>query len=214
MKHLWTKAIWTTVVLAGVLMLSGCDGSGNDTRRINHPPVALSQSGTTAEDHPIDLKLRGSDEDNDTLTYTITTQPAHGTLSGTPPTIRYVPNADYHGGDRLMFKANDGHTDSAEATVYIEITPLNDAPVAQDDTYEAKRQGEEHLWNVEHNDTDPDGDALEISAVGTPDHGTASDAGNGLIRYTPPMISAAPINSLTLYKIPPVRPIRPPSRSK
>ena len=159
----------------------------NTTGTNNTPPVAIAQSLTTQEDVPLDIRLRGKDrENNDTLTYRITTRPKHGTLSGTVPTIRYTPHTNYHGGDRLMFKVNDGSADSAEAMIYIEITSVNDAPVARDDTFEAKRQGKEHLWNVEHNDTDPEGDALEISAVGTPDHGTASDAGNGLIRYTPP----------------------------
>ncbi len=185
MKTAYLKIRMALMVLIALTALSGCGGSGEE-RGTNHPPVALSQSGTTAEDHPIDLRLQGNDEDNDTLTYTITTQPTHGTLSGTPPAIRYTPNADYHGGDRLMFKVNDGHADSAEAMVYIEITSDNDAPMARDDTYEAKRRGEDHLWNVKSNDTDPDGDVITLASIGTPDHGTASDAGDELIRYTPP----------------------------
>jgi len=190
MKRCITHALLSLAVLLTVTGCSGdtpkTPGETNTTGSNNIAPVATSQSLTTPEDVPLDIRLHGKDRENDTLTYRITTRPKHGILSGTPPAIRYVPHTNYHGGDHLMFKVNDGSTDSAEAMIYIEITSVNDAPVARDDTFEAKRQGKEHLWNVEHNDTDPEGDTLEISAIGTPDHGTASDAGNGLIRYTPP----------------------------
>ena len=47
--------------------------------------------------------------------------PAHGTLSGTPPEVVYTPAADFNGGDSFTFKANDGINDSNTATVSIMV---------------------------------------------------------------------------------------------
>ncbi len=47
----------------------------------NTPPVANSQSVTTAEDTPKTITLTGSDADEDSLTFIIVTPPQHGTLS-------------------------------------------------------------------------------------------------------------------------------------
>jgi Family of unknown function (DUF6288)/Bacterial Ig domain/Divergent InlB B-repeat domain/Bacterial Ig-like domain/HEAT repeats len=98
--------------------------------KTNTPPVANAQSVTTAEDTAKAITLIGSDVDGDALTYTIVTQPAHGTLSGTGASRTYTPAANYNGADSFTFKVNDGTVDSAVATVSITVTAVNDAPVA------------------------------------------------------------------------------------
>ena len=47
-----------------------------------------------------------------TLTYSIVSGPAHGTLSGTPPALIYQPAANYSGADSFTFRANDGEANS------------------------------------------------------------------------------------------------------
>ncbi len=64
------------------------------------------------------------------LTYTSSTQPAHGTLSGTAPNLTYTPAANYNGPDSFTFRANDGTVDCDAATVSITVNAVNDAPVA------------------------------------------------------------------------------------
>jgi len=54
---------------------------------------------------PQNITLNAKDDDNDTLTYTITSSPQHGSLSGTAPNIIYTPNTDYEGNDTISFKA-------------------------------------------------------------------------------------------------------------
>jgi hypothetical protein len=88
----------------------------------NQPPVAQNgtvtvEAGTTAA-----ITLSASDPDDDPLTYTVLTSPAHGLLSGTAPNLTYTPNAGYVGGDLFTFKANDGTTDSNVAQVDISVT--------------------------------------------------------------------------------------------
>ena len=51
-------------------------------------------------------------------------------MSGSIPNLVYTPNANENGADSFSFKVNDGALDSAAATVSINITPVNDAPVA------------------------------------------------------------------------------------
>lgn len=55
------------------------------------PPVATDQAVTLAENSSALLTLSGSDPQGAALTYTVLTQPAHGLLSGTPPSLVYRP---------------------------------------------------------------------------------------------------------------------------
>ncbi len=88
----------------------------------NTPPVADDQTVTTNIDTAVGITLTGSDANGDPLTYTVTSQPLHGTLSGTAPNLTYTPDTGYNGTDTFKFKVNDGTVDSNEATVTINVT--------------------------------------------------------------------------------------------
>jgi hypothetical protein len=100
----------------------------------NTPPTANPQSVTTLEDTPVTITLTASDPDNQPLTFSIVTPPAHGTLgpimnaTATSAQVVYTPNANYNGSDSFTFMANDGNGGTAIATVSITVTPVNDAP--------------------------------------------------------------------------------------
>ena len=89
---------------------------------VNHAPVANAQAVTTNEDTAKAITLTGSDVDGNPLTYSVVTQPGHGSLSGTAPNLTYTPAANYNGADSFTFKVNDGQADSAAATVSITVT--------------------------------------------------------------------------------------------
>ena len=91
-------------------------------RSMNCPPVAHPQTVTTEMNTPVAITLTGSDPDGDPLSFSITQGPSHGTLSGTPPNVVYTPNHNYYGEDSFQFVVNDGYTDSAPATVTINVT--------------------------------------------------------------------------------------------
>ena len=58
---------------------------------------------------------------------------ANGTVVvNTDGTYTYTPNLDFNGTDSFTFTANDGKVGSNIATVGLTVTPVNDAPVAQD----------------------------------------------------------------------------------
>ena len=88
---------------------------------VNHAPVAQDQAVTTDQDTPVAITLVATDADNDPLTYSIVTQPAHGTLAGTAPNVTYTPAGGYVGSDSFTFKANDGQVDSNVATVNLAV---------------------------------------------------------------------------------------------
>jgi hypothetical protein len=94
------------------------------TAAANHPPVANNVSVSTPQDTAVGVTLTATDADSDPLTYTVVTNPAHGTLSGTGPNLTYTPNTGYTGADSFTFKANDGKADSNVATASITVTPV------------------------------------------------------------------------------------------
>ena len=87
------------------------------------PLAVQDQSVVTNEDKSISITLLASDADGDSLTYTVVSQPSNGVLTGTAPNLVYKPNAGFNGNDSFTFKANDGTTDTKEATIKITITP-------------------------------------------------------------------------------------------
>ena len=87
----------------------------------NSPPVANNQAVAVNKNTAKAVTLTATDPNNDPLTYSIVTPPAHGILTGTAPNLMYNPTTGYVGPDSFTFKANDGTTDSNIATVSITV---------------------------------------------------------------------------------------------
>src|SRR5207302_1838872 len=85
------------------------------------------------------------------------------------------------------FKPNDGTIDSYIPTVTITVTPVNDPPVAANDSYATAEDTPLTVAapGVLANDSDVDGDALTAAVVTAPAHGTVTLAANGSFTYTP-----------------------------
>jgi hypothetical protein len=149
----------------------------------NTPPVADPQSLTTAEETALPITLTGSDLDENPLTFRVVTQPTRGVLSGTAPDLVYTPLPNVTGPDSFTFVANDGYGDSPAATVSITILPVNDPPVAGNDSASTRIETAVVL-QVLANDSDVDLDTLSISAVGATSNGTTINNGTS-ITYTP-----------------------------
>jgi CSLREA domain-containing protein len=104
---------------------------------VNDAPVANAQAVSTNEDTPLGITLTGTDTEtpSSSLTFNVTQQPAHGTLTGTGPNRTYTPAADYNGPDSFKFTVTDTGDGSAapltsgEAVVSITVGAVNDAPI-------------------------------------------------------------------------------------
>src|SRR5678815_402746 len=89
---------------------------------VNTPPVAKSQSVTTNRDTPASITLDATDEDGDSLTYSLTSSPKHGSLSSFDKdtgSVVYNPKSGYTGSDSFTFTANDESSTSNTAKVSI-----------------------------------------------------------------------------------------------
>jgi len=150
----------------------------------NHPPVAYPQEVTVTNGTTLLITLRAYDQDGDTLTYTITQDPGHGTVVPTPGNVTgdkyiykvtYTPQAGYVGEDSFKFKANDGEADSNIAEVRITVqAPIppppapNHPPVAVGGAVETAK---DTSVRISLGATDPDGDRLTCEKVREPEHG-------------------------------------------
>jgi hypothetical protein len=151
----------------------------------NTPPTANSSSPSTNEDTDLPIVLAGADPEGEAVTFTLDSSPAHGTLSGTLPNLVYHPDADYNGSDSFTFRTSDGDLISSAATIAITVVAVNDNPVARDDST-AARLNTPVTVSVLANDTDVELDALTVTGVTNPAHGSASiGAGGTSVSYTP-----------------------------
>ena len=147
---------------------------------VNHPPVANAQSVTVIRNTAKAITLTATDADGDTLTYTVTANPSHGTLSGTAPNLTYTPTAGYLGADSFQFKANDGHDDSNITTITLTVIG---APTANSQTVSVAHNA---ATAITLTGSDPNTPPLSLTynVTSFPTHGTLSGTAPNLT-YTP-----------------------------
>jgi len=163
-------------------------GSGS-----NHSPVANNDSYSTNEDVALTVAAPGvlgndTDSDGDALTSSVTSGPSHGSLSlQSNGAFTYTPAANYNGSDSFTYTVSDGHGGTDIGTVTLTINPVNDPPVAANDSYGTLVDNTLVVSapGVLANDTDPDGNTLSAALVASPAHGTLSLSSNGSFTYTP-----------------------------
>ena len=162
---------------------------------INNPPVAIADAITVAEGGTVTVLDSGvfsvlandTDADGDALTAILVAGPANGTITlNANGTFSYTHDGSETITDSFTYKANDGTSDSNTVTVTITITPVNEPPVANDDTFTVEATTNNTL-DVLANDTDPDlGDTMTIVSVAiTSGGGIVVNNGNNLT-YTAP----------------------------
>ncbi len=134
----------------------------------NGIPVATARRVATPEDTALRILLSGVDPDRDPIRFSLAANPARGTLSGTPPDLLYTPNADLNGTDRLSFTVADDFDTSSAAEITIDVSPVNDAPRANDSAIVAI-SGQSAAFTL--NATDVDGDPLSYLLVAAPANG-------------------------------------------
>jgi hypothetical protein len=91
---------------------------------VNYAPLAESFEVDLQENGSVEFTLLASDVEGDLLTYSLVSGPAHGTLECTGVNCTYTPDVRWSGIDSFIFKANDGQPDSNEATVTLNLIPL------------------------------------------------------------------------------------------
>ncbi|WP_102796405.1 Ig-like domain-containing protein [Bowmanella denitrificans] len=154
---------------------------------VNEAPVAQHDRAEGQEDSPlvINVLANDSDPDGDALTLVDVSTPAHGQISiGPDKQITYQPKPNFFGEDHFTYRVSDGELLSAPATVTISVAPVNDAPVAMNDSYTTGQNLPVTLL-VLQNDTDADNDALTLTLLSQPQLGTLLQQPDQRLLYTP-----------------------------
>ncbi len=150
---------------------------------LNRPPVVAEGAATTQEDAPVAITLAATDADKDKLTFAVTKGPANGTLDGAAPNLKYTPKANFHGSDAFTYEVRDGKGGAVSATMTVQVSPGNDAPVIGSEPVTSAVAGRQYAYDVDA--TDPDeGDKVTYVLVEKPE-GMSLDPASGTIQWTP-----------------------------
>jgi cyclophilin family peptidyl-prolyl cis-trans isomerase len=159
----------------------GRGGTANSTVTIQvapavPPPTVLGESFTATEDSTgADYDVLANDapgQTGDTLTITqVTATSGTATITNNGTRIRYVPNANFNGTDRLVYVVRSSNGGTASGTATMTITPVNDPPTAVNDSFTVLSIPNQTV-DVLKNDTNVDsGETLLITAVTQPASG-------------------------------------------
>ncbi|EGR3110333.1 RTX toxin [Vibrio parahaemolyticus] len=174
------------------LTFTATDPSGesvSQTVNFTVAPVAdiVADKATVVEDTPTIIKVLGNDTfegDDQVVSLDTNNGPANGTVSVNPDgSVTYTPNDNYHGTDSFTYIVTSGGV-SESTTVSVDVTPVNDAPVAKDDIATTQEDTAVTI-DVLPNDSDVDGDKLSIESASVPkEQGTVEEV-NGKLVFTP-----------------------------
>ena len=154
---------------------------------VNDLPQAVNDEAATSEGQPVTISVlaNDSDVDEDNLSVTQVTQGAHGSVTiNAGTTVTYSPGTNFFGSDGFTYTVSDGHGGSDTASVLVNVTEVNGAPNALNDSA-TTNEDQAIAINVLANDTDPDGDTLSLIEITQGTHGSVVDLGGGSLRYRP-----------------------------
>ncbi|EKO3866029.1 tandem-95 repeat protein, partial [Vibrio harveyi] len=153
---------------------------------VNDAPVAVNDTVSTDEDTAvtIDVLANDSDPENDTLTITAASVPAEqGTVTIVDGKLVFTPAENFNGDATISYTISDGQL-TDDATVAVTVNPVNDAPVAVNDTVSTDEDTAVTI-DVLANDSDPENDTLTITAASVPaEQGTVAIV-DGKLVFTP-----------------------------
>ncbi|EGR2285436.1 tandem-95 repeat protein [Vibrio parahaemolyticus] len=147
----------------------------------------VADKATVVEDTPTIIKVLGNDTfegDDKVVSLDTNNGPANGTVSVNPDgSVTYTPNDNYHGTDSFTYIVTSGGV-SESTTVEVNVTPVNDAPVAKDDIATTQEDTAVTI-DVLPNDTDVDGDKLSIQSASVPEAQGKVEIVEGKLVFTP-----------------------------
>ena len=173
------------------------DGEGNVTSTMtfteienlilpeNMGPVANDDSAGTQEDTLVVIPLLDNDFDpeGDPLTITSATSDDGTVVINGDGSVNFTPNPDFTGDATITYTISDGNGGTDTAEVIVAVAPVNDGPVAVDDTAETEEDTAVTI-TVLDNDTDADGNPLTVTGA-TSENGDVVINDDGTLTFTP-----------------------------
>ncbi|WP_240701276.1 MULTISPECIES: Ig-like domain-containing protein [unclassified Pseudoalteromonas] len=138
----------------------------------NAAPVANDMQRNVQEDGTTSFVADVQDANDDSLVIELISQPENGNVQVQGTIFTYTPSPNFNGNDTFTYRVFDGQLSSNDASVVINVSAVNDVPVANDDNFNfAAVSDNQYILSVLENDTDADGDALRIigakASIGT-----------------------------------------------
>ncbi|WP_122046295.1 VCBS domain-containing protein [Vibrio atlanticus] len=186
------------------------------TPPLQHAPTVTAQTVSTNEDITRTFttsEFGYSDQDGDALQFvTISSLPSHGLLllNGNAVTAnQQISKADLDAGHltftpinnenganyaQFTFTANDGHKNSANATMVVDVNAVNDAPIVGSSFISSLEDKPHAFTTADFKYSDIDGDALNHITITNVAHGVLSL--NGTTVNVGDDISASDVSSL------------------
>ncbi len=173
MSFVFHRRLGAFLVLAG---LAACGGE---------QPLLRADVAVTLEDTPVSIAVLANDERATRVGKLF--DPAHGVVEIMGQEVLYTPGENFYGKDSFRYEVS-----GVQAVVTVEVSPVNDPPVAgRDLVYMGEFQPAAGKTDLEFavlgNDTDPEGQELELLSVSDGRFGMARvlDASAGRVAYTP-----------------------------
>ncbi|MEZ9002925.1 VCBS domain-containing protein [Vibrio splendidus] len=186
------------------------------TPPLQHAPTVTGQTVSTNEDITRTFttsEFGYSDQDGDALQFvTISSLPSHGLLllNGNAVTanqqiskadldaghLTFTPSNNENGANyaQFTFTANDGHQDSANATMVVDVNAVNDAPIVGSSFISSLEDKPHAFTTADFKYSDIDGDALNHITITNVAHGVLSL--NGTTVNVGDDVSASDVSSL------------------
>ncbi|MEZ8784959.1 VCBS domain-containing protein [Vibrio splendidus] len=186
------------------------------TPPLQHAPTVTGQTVSTNEDITRTFttsEFGYSDQDGDALQFvTISSIPSHGLLllNGNAVTanqqiskadldaghLTFTPNNNENGANyaQFTFTANDGHKNSAGATMVVDVNAVNDAPIVGSSFISSLEDKPHAFTTADFKYSDIDGDALNHITITNVAHGVLSL--NGTTVNIGDDVSASDVSSL------------------
>ena len=162
---------------------------------INDEPIATADSYEARENDTLTTSNANGvlsndiDADNDALTASLVSTTSNGVLTlNDDGGFTYTPNNEFVGRDSFSYQATDGSFSSDVVTVNLNISPINNAPEASNDSFSVTEQNTLTVTvenSVLRNDTDEDNETLTARLINNVANGTLNLNPDGSFVYTP-----------------------------
>jgi VCBS repeat-containing protein len=169
-----------------------------DVDGVNDAPVAADDPKSVSENSTgavVDVLGNDTDAESQTLTVTgVDTTGTSGTVTNNGTDVTYDPNGMFEylddtetATDTFTYTVTDSQGGTDTATVTVTVNGANDAPVANDDTYQVVQDTSLVVAapGVLTNDTDADGETLTAGNAGDPANGSVTLNADGSFTYDP-----------------------------